>query len=156
MKHFSKYGNNIKISTYDMDRWTTSQSRATISKSPASSLSKRCSKTPSLQTVFPSGVASEHQPTCLPKSICLESTTTEGAPVAEGEPDGNGDSRKKKRQKHAQHCQQLTRAQFPGGRFPAKFGCQPIKLEWYPSRTCIPRITCACTSGISEYIKRVE
>jgi len=45
---------------------------------------------------------------------------------------------------------------FPGGRFPAKFGCQPIKLEWYPTHTRIPRITCACTSGISEYIKRVE
>jgi len=49
----------------------------------ASSLSKRCSKTPSLQTVYPSGVASGHQPTCLPKSICLESTTPERAPVAE-------------------------------------------------------------------------
>ena len=39
---------------------------------------------------------------------------------------------KRQRQKHAQHWQLLTRAQFPGGRFPAKFGCQPIKLELYP------------------------
>jgi len=36
---------------------------------------------------------------------------------------------KRQRQKHAQHWQLLTRAQFPGSRFPAKFGCQPIKLE---------------------------
>ena len=37
-----------------------------------------------------------------------------------------------RRQKHAHHQQQFTHAQFPGGRFPAKFGCQPIKLELYP------------------------
>ena len=75
-----------------------------------------------------------HQPTCLPNSICMESTTIEGAPVAEGLPEETnvGDSRKKRqRQKHAHHWQQFTRAQFPGGRFPAKFGCQPIKLELY-------------------------
>ena len=56
--------------------------------------------------------------------------------VAEGLPEetnGIGDSRKKRqRQNHAHHRQQFTRAQFPGGRFPAKFGCQPIKLELYP------------------------
>jgi len=40
--------------------------------------------------------------------------------------------KKRQRQKHAHHWQQFTRAQFPGGRFPAKFGCQPIKLELYP------------------------
>ena len=40
--------------------------------------------------------------------------------------------KKRQRQKHAHHQQQFTRAQFPGGRFPAKFGCQPIKLELYP------------------------
>ena len=44
-----------------------------------------------------------------------------------------GDSRKKRqRWKHAHHWQQLTRAQFPGGRIPAKFGCQPIKFQLYP------------------------
>ena len=61
-----------------------------------------------------------------------ESITTEGA--ASGGSTG-GDQRhwrlkrKRQRQNHARHCQQFTRAQFPGGRFPAKFGCQPIKLE---------------------------
>ena len=39
---------------------------------------------------------------------------------------------KRQRPKHADYWQQFTRAQFPGGRFPAKFGCQPIKLELYP------------------------
>jgi len=39
---------------------------------------------------------------------------------------------KRQRQKHADHGQQFTRAQFLGGRFPAKFRCQPIKLELYP------------------------
>jgi len=42
-------------------------------------------------------------------------------------------SRKKRpRQKHAHHQQQLTRAPSPGGRFPAIFRFQPIKLELYP------------------------
>jgi len=40
--------------------------------------------------------------------------------------------KKRQRQNHAHHRQLFTRAQFPGGRFPAKFGSQPIKLELYP------------------------
>ena len=44
-----------------------------------------------------------------------------------------GNSRKKRqRQKHAHHQQQLTRAPSPGGQFPAKFRFQPIKLDLYP------------------------
>ena len=58
---------------------------------------------------------------------------------------------KRQRRKHADHCQQFTRAQFPADRFPAKFGCQPIKLELYPLAHTHP-----CTLGISGYIKRVE
>ena len=81
----------------------------------------------------PRGAVSGHQPTCLSNINCIESTTTEGTPVAEslpGEANGIENSRKKRqRQKHAQHRQQLTRAHSPGGRSPAKFGCQPIKLE---------------------------
>jgi len=64
----------------------------------------------------------------------MESTTTEGAPVAEGLPEetnGIGDSKKRQRQKHAHNWQQFTRAQLLGDRFPAKFGCQPIKLDKY-------------------------
>jgi len=39
-------------------------------------------------SVFPSGVVpGTNQPTCPPNSIIMESTTTEGAPVAEGLPE---------------------------------------------------------------------
>jgi len=38
---------------------------------------------------------------------------------------------KRQRQTHADHWQPFTRAQFPDGRFPAKFGWQPIKFELY-------------------------
>ena len=82
------------------------------------------------------GVVSGSQPTRLSHSICMASTTTEGAPVEEGLPEEAnevGDSRKnRQRQNHVHHWQQFTRAQFPGRRFPAKFGYQPIKLELYP------------------------
>ena len=50
-----------------------------------------------------------HQPTCLSNSICMESTTKEGKPVAEGLPEeinGIGDPRKK-RQIH--HCHEGVR-----------------------------------------------
>jgi len=40
--------------------------------------------------------------------------------------------KKRQRQKHVHHWQKFTRAKIPGGRFPAKCGCQPIKLELYP------------------------
>jgi len=43
---------------------------------------QRRSQTPSLQTAI--GVV---PPTCLPNSICIVSTTTEGAPLAEGLPE---------------------------------------------------------------------
>jgi len=41
-----------------------------------------------------------------------------------GEANAIGNSRKKRqRHRHAHDWQQLTRARFPGGQFPAKFGC---------------------------------
>ena len=93
-------------------------------------------------STFPTSVMPGHRPTCPPSRICMESTTKEGAPVAEGlqeETNGIGDSRKERqRQNHAHHWQQLTRAQLPGGWFPAKFGCQPIKLELYPHAHTYP------------------
>ena len=56
------------------------------------------------------------QPTFLPNNICMESTTTEGAPAAEGLPEETnaiGDPRKKRqRQKHTHHWQQFARAHF--------------------------------------------
>ena len=80
----------------------------------------------------------------------MESNTKEGAPVAEGLPEetnGIGDSKKKRqRQKHTHHWQKFMRVQIPGGGFPAKFVCQPIKLELYPLATLTPRIKCACTN----------
>jgi len=48
-------------------------------------------------SIFPSSVVPRHQPTCLPNSICMESTTKERVPVAEGLPEkinAIGDSRK--------------------------------------------------------------
>ena len=71
---------------------------------------------------------------CLGTSLCVYIyATTEGAPATEGlqeETNGIGDSRKKRqRHMHAHYWQQFKRAHFPGGRFPAKFRCQPIKLE---------------------------
>ena len=66
----------------------------------------------------------------------MASTTTEGAPVAEGLPeeanDFGGSTKNRQRHNHTHHWQQFTRAQFPGSQFPAKFGYQPIKLELYP------------------------
>ena len=113
-------------------------------------------QTPNLQNFQ----AAWHQPTCPPNSICIESTTREGAPVAEGLPEktnGIGDSRKKRqRQKHAHHQQQFTRAQFPGGQFPAKFGCQPIKLELYILTHAYPANYVRVHFRVSGYIKRVE
>jgi len=60
----------------------------------------------------------------------MELTIAEEEPVAvrlPKEENAIGDSRQ--RQKQAYHGQKLTRAPFPGSLFPAKFGCQPIKLE---------------------------
>ena len=46
--------------------------------------------------------------------------------------------KKRQRQNHAHHWQQFTRAQLPGGQFPVKFVCQPIKLELYPPPHAYP------------------
>jgi len=113
------------------------------------------SQTSILQTsIFPSGVV----PAYVSTEQHLHGVYNRGGASGRGHTrEGTGDSRKKRqRQSHALHCQQTSRAQFPAGRFPAKFGCQPIKLELYRSRTPIPRNTNACTSGISGYIKGIQ
>ena len=89
-------------------------------------------------------------------SICVESTTTEGAPVAEGRPTGGPTGEERQGQKHAHHWQRFTHDRFPGGRFLAKFGCQPIRLELYPLVHVFAANYGACTSGISGYIKGAE
>jgi len=101
---------------------------------------------------------SGHQPTLPPNSIYMDSTTTEGTPVLRPEEVNDiGDSREKRqRQRHAHHWQQFTRAEFPGGRFLAKFGCQPIKLELYPLVQTYPANYVRVHLGISGYIKGVE
>jgi len=89
-------------------------------------------QTPDARLQNPSSVVSRHQRTYVSNSICMESSTTEGAPVVEGLPEevkSIGKKKKRQRRKHAHHRQQFTRAQFPDGQFPPKFGCQPIKLE---------------------------
>ena len=65
----------------------------------------------------------------------LESTTTEGAPVAEGKPqEANGIENSRITTETEAHSPLATAyaCTVPGGRFPAKFGRQPIKLEHYP------------------------
>ena len=42
-----------------------------------------------------------------------------------------GDSRKNDRDRNTFITGNSLRVQFPGGRFPAKFGCEPIKFELY-------------------------
>ena len=88
-------------------------------------------------SIVPSGVVPGHQPTYVSTEQHLYGDNYNRGSVSGRGPTG-GDQRhwrlkkKRQRQNHAHHWQQFTRAQFPGGRFPAKFGCQPIKLELYP------------------------
>jgi len=90
----------------------------------------------SLPDAKPSKLQHSQAAWCLCTSLRVYRTaTTEEAQVAEGLPEENngiGNSRQKRqRQNHAHPWLLFTRAQFPGGRFPAKFGGQPIKLELY-------------------------
>ena len=55
--------------------------------------------------------------------------------MAEGLPEeanGIGNSRINDRDGNMPFAVNSSRVHFPGGPFPAKFGCQPIKLELYP------------------------
>ena len=73
-----------------------------------------------------------HQPTFLPNDICMESTTTEGAPVAEGLPEEtNAIGTQEKTTETEAHSPLATAyaCPVPGDRFLVKFGCQPIKLD---------------------------
>ena len=77
-------------------------------------------QTPNLQNFQ----AAWHQPTCPPNSICIESTTREGAPVAEGLPEktnGIGDSRKKTTETEARSSPATVYAcTVPGWSIPGK------------------------------------
>ena len=114
----------------------------------------------SLHNLFPSGVVSGYQPTCLLNRICMESTTTGGSPVADSQPEeanSIGNSRKKRqRRKHAQHWQQFTRAQFQAVDSRQNLDSNQSNQSYIRSSTRTPRTMYACTSGISGYIKGVE
>jgi len=97
--------------------------KLTETESQAQSSQQYRSQTASLQTWLKHPQAAW----CLGS---MESTNTEGATAAEGYPEETQE--KRQRQKHADHWQQFTRAQFPGGQFPAKFWYQPIKLQLHP------------------------
>ena len=108
-------------------------------------------------SIFSSGVVPGHQPTSIPNRITCRCQLQ--APMAEGLPEeanAIGDSRKTTETET--HSPQATvyACSFPGGRLPAKFGIQPIKLELY-------LLLHACTAKYvrvhlrhSGYIKRVE
>ena len=117
--------------TFNQCRWSTNRNGV------SSSLSNRRSQTPRLQNLFPSGVVSVGTSLCVYRiAFAWSQRTIEGVPVAESlreKANRIGDSRKKRqRRKHAHLWQQFTRARFPVGQFPVKFGRQPIKLENYP------------------------
>ena len=64
-----------------------------------------------------------------------ESSTTRGAPVSDGLPKeakSIGDPRKTTETETRTSWETVDACKFPGSKFPAKFGCQPIKLELYP------------------------
>jgi len=88
----------------------------------------------------------------------LESNTIEGAPVLEGTPEeanGIGDPRKTTETEARSPLATVYACTIPGGRFPAKFGCQPIKLELCLHEHTYPANYVRVHLGISEYIKRV-
>ena len=89
------------------------------------------SQTPSFQNLFSSGISLCIYRTAFAWSQ-LQYRKRQWQRVYRNRPPPLETQEKRQRQKHAQHWQLFTRAQFPGGRFPAKFGCQPIKLELYP------------------------
>ena len=64
----------------------------------------------------------------------MESTasTTEGAPVAEGVLEETNAITKTTETESRPSLATVYACTVPGGRFPAKFGSQPIKLELYP------------------------
>ena len=87
---------------------------------------------------FPSGVVPGHQPiaTCLPNSNCMESTTTEWqrAYSYRRRPTTLETQEKKKKKKttETETRSPLATVYACTVPFPAKFGCQPIKLQLFP------------------------
>ena len=113
-------------------------------------------QTPNLQNLFPSGVMS-HQTTFLPNNICMESTTTEGAPVAEGLPEVTnaiGTQEKNDRDRNTLTTGNSLRVISSRRSIPGKIWMPTNQIGSTLARARVyPPIACACTSGISGYIK---
>ena len=68
----------------------------------------------------------------------MESTTTEKAPVAEGLTEEAKAIAKTTETEPRSPLPTVDACTLPGGRFPAKFGCQPIKSELYQLQHTYP------------------
>ena len=89
-----------------------------------------------------SGVVPGHEPTCLPNSVCMESTTKEGAPVAEGpveETNGIGDSRQNDRDRNTFLPGNSLRVQNSGWSIPGKIWIQTNQIRVASGRAHVPR-----------------
>ena len=73
-------------------------------------------------SICPSSVVPGHQPTCLQHGVNYNRGSARGRGPTRRRPTPLETQENRQRQKHADHWQPFTRAQFPGGRFPAKFG----------------------------------
>ena len=118
-------------------------------------------------TLLPDGKPSKLQYAqaawCLGTSLrvySMESTTTEGAPVAEGLPEGSQRHwRLKKNDRDRNTLITGNRSRVHSSRVVdsrQNLDGNQSNLSCICPLTRIPRITCACTSEISGYIKRVE
>ena len=109
------------------------------------------------QNLFPRGVVSGHQSTCLQNSNYIERRERQLQRAHRRLREAMTlEKKKRQRQSHTHHCQQFTRAEFPAGQLPAKFGRRPIKLELYPLVHTYPANYVRVHFRISGYIKRVE
>jgi len=97
-----------------------------------------------------------HQPTCLQHRVNYNRGSARGRGPTRRRPTPLETQEKRQRQKHADHWQPFTRAQFPGVDSRQNLDGNQSNLSCICPLTRIPRIMCACTSGILGYIKRVE
>ena len=124
------------------------------------------SQTPKLQNSFPSGEVSGHQPTCLPNNITCRSQIQQRVHQCS---DGLYRRRptpletQEKKKKNVRDRSTLTtgyslRVHSSRRWIPGKIWMPTNQIRAILTRAHvrIPPITCACTSGISGYIKGVE
>ena len=116
--------------------------RGTTKRNGVSNSSVTATSLPDAKPSELSGVVPGNQPTRLPNRIYLESTTTEGAQVAEGlteETNGIGDSRQKTTEIESRSSlPKVNACTVPGWSIPGKIWYQPIKLELYPLAHAYP------------------